>query len=414
MAQIQKGDTFTNGEQVDATRLNQLLDSSALLVGAITEQTTMTPNTVESTDQTIINDGGVLKKTTVGSLLNSNLPIGTSAITGGDGVDIVITPASGREVDIAGNFQVIGNDIVTGNSTVGGTFDVTGPASFNTNTAIKIPVGTTVQRPDTPVAGQLRYNSTLDQAEVYSGTEWKAVGGSPFDASGGTVTTVDGFKIHTFTASGTFTPALNAEGKVEYLVVGAGGAGANAYAGAGGGGGEVKAGYLFIAKNTSPIAVTVGSGASGTGTASVFSSVSANGGNPASGSFGGASGSGNGGTGGSGSKSGGGGGGAGSPSLHSWTGGGCGGEGFGSFISGTLVNYGGGGGGAGNSSESGSGSGNYGAWGPAGGGRGANSTTHASPARVNSGGGGGGGTTFNNRNASIGADGIVIVRYRVS
>jgi len=96
MAQIQKGDTFTNGQQVDAVRLNQLLDSSALLVGAITEQTTMTPNTVESTDQTIINDGGVLKKTTIGSLLNSNLPVTTSAINGVAGYDIIVAPASGQ------------------------------------------------------------------------------------------------------------------------------------------------------------------------------------------------------------------------------------------------------------------------------------------------------------------------------
>jgi len=364
MAQIQKGDTFTNGQQVDATRLNQLVDSSVLLVGAISEQTTMTPNTVESTDQTIINDGGILKKTTVGSILNSNLPISTSSITGGAGVDIVLTPASGREVDIAGNFQVIGNNTTTGTMTVNGV------ASFNTTEALKIPVGTTAQRPATPVAGQMRYNSTLDQAEVYSGTEWKAVGGSPFDASGGDITTVDGFKIHTFTASGTFTPALNREGKVEYLIVGAGGSGAyyQTQGGGGGGGGDVKTGFLTIAKNTAPMAVTVGINTGGNGTFSSFASITANGGSAGSGRSGGTSGSG--------------------------------------FAGGGPADGGGGGGGGGNN---GSLQAQYlalspeGVWG--GGGKG------IAP-DANSGGGGNGGNI--NVPTTNGANGVVIIRYRVS
>lgn len=405
MAQIQKGDTFTNGQQVDATRLNQLVDSSVLLVGAITEQTTMTANTVESTDQTIINDGGLLKKTTIGSLLNSNLPITTSAINGVTGSDIVVAPASGQKFDVNGAFEA-----ESINAT--GAMTVAGPASFNTNTAVKIPVGTTTERPATPVAGQLRYNSTLDQAEVYSGTEWKAVGGSPFDASGGLVTTVDGFKIHTFNISGTFTPALNAEGKIEYLVVGAGGAGAyyNPHGG-GGGGGDVKTGFLFIAKNTSPMAVTVGSGASGTGTSSSFSTITANGGGAGSGYSGGTSGSGLAGTNGNFSSGGGGGGGARTASAYMFLGGGVGGEGFGSSISGTLKKYGGGGGGAGSNY---SGSSNYPGLGLDGGGRGADSGTPASSPTANSGAGGGGGNGRNGTANTVGADGVVIIRYRVS
>ena len=52
--------------------------------------------------------------------------------------------------------------------------------SFNSvtitgNTAVKMPVGTTAERP-TPVTGQLRYNSTLSAFEGYT-TEWGEIGG---------------------------------------------------------------------------------------------------------------------------------------------------------------------------------------------------------------------------------------------
>jgi hypothetical protein len=422
MAQIQSPETYADGQQVTAARLNNQTNGAVLLPGAVTDQTPISGG-VASGDSLIVHDASTsaLRKATVGEVLGGGVPVVASSVTGVAGSDLILAGAAGQNVEVSGNLDVTGNEVITGGLTVTGNttldagLDVNGLASFNANSALKIPVGTTGQRPGTPVAGQIRYNSELDQAEIYSGTEWKAVGGSPFDASGGVITTIDGYKIHTYTVSGTFTPSLTAEGKVEVLVVGGGGGGSYAYAGAGGGGGAVVYGVLNIAKNTTPISVVVGNGGAvgSAGGTSYFSSLTANGGNPASGGSGGASGSGNAGTNGT-SKSGGGGGGAGSPSLHMWTGGGCGGEGFGSSISGTLVNYGGGGGGAGNSSESGSGSGNYGAWGPAGGGRGANSTTNASVARLSSGGGGGGGTSFNNRNASAGADGVVIIRYRVS
>jgi hypothetical protein len=130
MAQIQKGDTFTNGQQVDATRLNQLVDSSVLLVGAITEQSAMTPNTIESTDQILVNDSGVLKKVDVGDILKVNIPVFTSSITGSTGVDITITPSAGQKVDIVGNAEV--DDLnVTNDATIAGDISVTGISAFS-------------------------------------------------------------------------------------------------------------------------------------------------------------------------------------------------------------------------------------------------------------------------------------------
>lgn len=132
MAQISKGDTFTDGQQVTGARLNQLVDSSSLLIGAITDQPNITANTLQSTDSTIVNDGGVLKEATIGDFLNSNLPITTSSVTGGAGVDIVVTPAATRKLDVAGAFEAESINSV-GNSTVGGTLTVTGATTLTGN-----------------------------------------------------------------------------------------------------------------------------------------------------------------------------------------------------------------------------------------------------------------------------------------
>lgn len=132
MAQISKGDTFVDGQQVTGARLNQLVDSSTLLVGAITDQPSITANTLEATDSTIVNDAGVLKEATIGDILNSNLPITTSAITGGTGVDLTLTPAAGQKVDIVGNAEV--DDLtVTDDLTVSGDLLVTGGSTLTGN-----------------------------------------------------------------------------------------------------------------------------------------------------------------------------------------------------------------------------------------------------------------------------------------
>ena len=57
----------------------------------------------------------------------------------------------------------------------GATF--TGAVVHNYTTALKIPVGTTAQRPGSPATGELRFNSTLGSAEIYNGSAFAAVGG---------------------------------------------------------------------------------------------------------------------------------------------------------------------------------------------------------------------------------------------
>jgi len=114
--------------------------------------------------------------------------------------------------------------------------------SQNTTEVTKIPVGTTAQRPASPQAGMIRFNTDEGVVEGYSPffDAWVPLNETFLgpEASGGTVTdiTQDGkqYRVHTFTSSGTFE--VTRGGEVEYLVVGGGGAGGNGTVGGGGGG----------------------------------------------------------------------------------------------------------------------------------------------------------------------------------
>jgi len=72
------------------------------------------------------------------------------------------------------------------NLSASGTLTVTGVATFAANSqfngtgALKLPVGTTAQQPS-PVAGMIRYNTTLGQFQGY-GVAWGSIGGG---ATGG-------------------------------------------------------------------------------------------------------------------------------------------------------------------------------------------------------------------------------------
>jgi hypothetical protein len=56
--------------------------------------------------------------------------------------------------------------------------------SFTDTGAIKIPVGTELQRPGSPAAGQLRFNDDDDAFEGYNGTAWAPVGGGNSTTNG--------------------------------------------------------------------------------------------------------------------------------------------------------------------------------------------------------------------------------------
>lgn len=43
--------------------------------------------------------------------------------------------------------------------------------------AILVPIGTTAERPSSPQAGEIRFNTDLDTFEGYDGVAWGAIGG---------------------------------------------------------------------------------------------------------------------------------------------------------------------------------------------------------------------------------------------
>ena len=87
----------------------------------------------------------------------------------------------------SGSFTTIGNitldNLGLASLADGATF--TGEVVHNYTTALKLPVGTTAQRPGSPQAGQIRFNSTTTEAEIFNGTIFTAVAGGAGATGGG-------------------------------------------------------------------------------------------------------------------------------------------------------------------------------------------------------------------------------------
>jgi hypothetical protein len=131
MAHIKCPVDYVPLQQVTAANLNAHVNNAQLEPGAISDHPAL-PDPLASGDQFLVNDVSatpdVLKSITAGSLFSSGLPITTGAIAGNIGADLVITPAAGQKVDIAGNLET--NDLnAVGNATIGGNLTVTGNLS---------------------------------------------------------------------------------------------------------------------------------------------------------------------------------------------------------------------------------------------------------------------------------------------
>ena len=133
--------------------------------------------TVVSDSRNIENVGNITTTGNVGVTGN----ITTVDITATGNVDVTgnITTA---DITATGNVSAVdmtatGNVDVTGNvSAVDMT--ATGDITFSGTGAIKIPAGTTLEQPASPVAGQLRYNTETNKPEIYNGTKFDLIAGA--------------------------------------------------------------------------------------------------------------------------------------------------------------------------------------------------------------------------------------------
>jgi hypothetical protein len=57
-----------------------------------------------------------------------------------------------------------------------GTLSVAGNVFFTGVGAVKVPVGSTAQRPAIPQQGMIRFNTTIGDWEGYDGSEWRLIG----------------------------------------------------------------------------------------------------------------------------------------------------------------------------------------------------------------------------------------------
>lgn len=134
-----------------------------------------------------------------------------------------------------------------------------------------VTLGSLSSRPGSPATGQMYFNPTSKVVEMWDGSQWRTIADfvSVVSATGGSVVTSGGYRIHTFTASNTFTvteapsPA-NPKSKIDVLLVGGGGGGGN-YQGfeggsGGGAGGMVVATGYSITAGTYPVVIGSGGG----------------------------------------------------------------------------------------------------------------------------------------------------------
>lgn len=135
---------------------------------------------------------------------------------------------------------------------------------INDNSSLTLPAGTTAQRPASPAAGMIRYNTTINDTEYYDGAAWRPISDSNPEATGGTIVDTDiggvPYRIHYFTNTGNTNFVVSKGGEVEYLIVAGGGGGGNDHGGGGGAGGLLT-GTTTVTSQT--YTITVGAGGAG-------------------------------------------------------------------------------------------------------------------------------------------------------
>lgn len=150
--------------------------------------------------------GGASGLTWDGTFLTAN-SIKNTALTSGR---VTFAGASGLLTDSA-NLTWNGSTFaITGNLTA------TTDSTFSSTGALTISKGTTGQQPGSPVTGMLRYNTTTNQFEGYSGSSpaWNPVGGASL--SNDTSTSTNVYPVFASATSGTATTLYTGNANLLY------------------------------------------------------------------------------------------------------------------------------------------------------------------------------------------------------
>jgi len=193
----------------------QFLNASKILTGAAGltwDGTSITASNYVSAGNITINTN---KFTVVGS--NGNTLIGgTATVNSLTSGRVTFAGASGLLSDSA-NLTWSGTALaVTGTVAVTGALTATLDSTFSSTGAVTLSKGTTGQQPASPVTGMLRYNTTTNQFEGYSGASpaWASVGGAAI--SNDTSTSSFEYPLFAAATSGTALTVYTSNAKLLY------------------------------------------------------------------------------------------------------------------------------------------------------------------------------------------------------
>ena len=172
-----------SGATIDATSFTVRTAANVTAANVVVQGTISKDNTMVIRNRDVIFGSAEASASTSSAVIRGENGLGTN-IAGGD-----ITIQGGLSTGNATGGSVIIKTGQTGTSgetlqtsTTRMTIDtegdvtVTGYTNFSDTSAVKLPVGTTAERP-TAAQGQVRYNSTDGQFEGYDGTNWSGLGG---------------------------------------------------------------------------------------------------------------------------------------------------------------------------------------------------------------------------------------------
>ena len=125
-------------------------------------------------------------KLTMHNLTANQISIdGNSIIAENSNSDLEII-ATGNANVFFEDFEIQGNNIIQVNTNSGTTIGASGAnglTQFGGTNGVQIPVGTTAERPGSAGTGQLRWNTTTNELEAYTGSAWGIAAGVPQNVS---------------------------------------------------------------------------------------------------------------------------------------------------------------------------------------------------------------------------------------